>query len=73
MDVPGSTPPASDRSVNRSMASRRFMVPAACAYLSKPRMYGRFGGRSPFSNIAPRVVRYVMFMTGVSMRRPTAE
>jgi hypothetical protein len=31
-----------------------------------------FGGRSPFSNIAPRVVWYFMFMNGVSMRRPTA-
>ena len=43
------------------------------AYLSKPRMYGMFGGRSPFSNIGPRVVWYFMFMNGVSMRRPTAE
>jgi hypothetical protein len=43
------------------------------AYLSKPRMYGMFGGRSPFSNIGPRVVWYFMFMNGVSMRRPAAE
>jgi hypothetical protein len=38
-----------------------------------PRMYGMFGGRSPFSNIGPRVVWYFMFMNGVSMRCPTAE
>lgn len=45
----------------------------ARTYFSKPLMYGTSGGRGPVLNCGPRVDRYLMFMTGVSMRRPTAE
>src|SRR6476619_770333 len=53
-----------------NVALRMWAPQLASAYLSKPRRYGMFGGRSPFSNIGPRLVWYFMFMNGVSMRCP---